>query len=101
MDKKTKLDSFIVYSVLILNTGDLYLKKMAESSTSGIWVAGDNPKYKFHLIDAERVIQNTQLVAWNYGVCSGLFAGISEETLRIALKVIGYRRLWIFYDLWP
>ena len=46
-----------------------------------------NPKYKFHLIDAERVIQNTQLVAWNYGVCSGLFAGISEETLRIAFEI--------------
>jgi hypothetical protein len=41
MDRKRSWIHSSFYSVLILNTGDLYLKKMAESSTSGIWVAGD------------------------------------------------------------
>jgi nitroreductase len=66
------------------------LKKMAEDSTSGSWVAGanfaiivlTNPKYNFHLIDAGRVLQNMQLTAWNDGVSSGLFTGIREEKLR-------------------
>ena len=66
------------------------LKKLAHDSTSGSWVAGanfaiivlTNPKYKFHLIDAGRVIQNMQLAAWNQGVGSGLFTGIKEAELR-------------------
>jgi nitroreductase len=67
------------------------LKKLAEDSTSGSWVAGanfavivlTNPKYGFHLIDTGRVLQNMQLTAWNQGVGSGLFTGIREEKLRI------------------
>jgi nitroreductase len=66
------------------------LRKMAEDSTSGSWVAAanfavivlTNPKYNFHLIDAGRVLQNMQLTAWNHGIGSGLFTGISEERLR-------------------
>lgn len=66
------------------------LKKLAQDSTSGSWVAGanfaiivlTNPKYNFHLIDAGRVIQNMQLAAWNQGVASGLFTGIKEAELR-------------------
>jgi nitroreductase len=66
------------------------LKKLAEDSTSGSWVAGanfaviilTNPKYGFHLIDAGRVLQNMQLAAWNHGISSGLFTGIREEKLR-------------------
>jgi nitroreductase len=66
------------------------LRKMAEDSTSGRWVAAanfavivlTNPKYNFHLIDAGRVLQNMQLTAWNHGIGSGLFTGISEERLR-------------------
>src|SRR5215208_8257381 len=66
------------------------LKKLAENSTGGSWVAGanfavivlTNPKYGFHLIDAGRVLQNMQLTAWNEGVGSGLFTGIKEEKLR-------------------
>jgi nitroreductase len=66
------------------------LKKLAENSTSGSWIAGanfavivlTNPKYGFHLIDAGRVLQNMQLTAWNEGVGSGLFTGIKEEKLR-------------------
>ena len=65
------------------------LKKIAEDSTSGRWVAAanfavivlTNPKYNFHLIDAGRVLQNMQLTAWNHGVGSGLFTGINEERL--------------------
>ncbi|HET7390765.1 MAG TPA: nitroreductase family protein [Nitrososphaeraceae archaeon] len=66
------------------------LKKLAEDSTSGNWVAGanfaiivlTNPKYNFHLIDAGRVLQNMQLAAWNHEVGSGLFTGVREEKFR-------------------
>ena len=66
------------------------LKKLAEDSTSGNWVAGanfaiivlTNPKYNFHLIDAGRVLQNMQLAAWNNEVGSGLFTGVREEKFR-------------------
>ena len=66
------------------------LKRLAEDSTSGKWVAGanfaiivlTNPKYGFHMIDAGRVLQNMQLAAWNQGVGSGLFTGVKEEKLR-------------------
>jgi nitroreductase len=66
------------------------LKKLAEDSTSGSWVAGanfavivlTNPQYGFHLIDTGRVLQNMQLTAWNQGVGSGLFTGTREEKLR-------------------
>ena len=51
------------------------LKRLADDSTSGRWVAGanfaviilTNPRYNFHLIDAGRVLQNMQLAAWNDG----------------------------------
>ena len=62
MDKKRSWIRSSFYSVLILDTGDLYLKKMAESEFKWDLGSGDNPKYKFHLIDAERVIQNTHLL---------------------------------------
>jgi len=63
------------------------LKKLAEDSTSGGWVAGanfavivlTNPKYNFHMIDAGRVSQNMQLAAWNWGVASGLYTGVREK----------------------
>jgi nitroreductase len=66
------------------------LKKLAEDSTSGSWIAGanfavivlTNPQYGFHLIDTGRVLQNMQLTAWNQGVGSGLFTGIREDKLR-------------------
>ncbi|MGI8719406.1 MAG: nitroreductase family protein [Nitrososphaeraceae archaeon] len=57
--------------ILVENKGNL--KKLAEDSTSGKWVANcnfaiiilTNPKYHFHLIDAGRVLQSMQLAAWN------------------------------------
>src|SRR5919206_1667723 len=66
------------------------LKRLAQDSTSGSWVAGanfaiivlTNPKYNFHLIDAGRVVQNMQLAAWNQGIGSGLFTGVREEKFR-------------------
>lgn len=74
----------------ILVEGKERLKKLAENSTSGAWVAGanfaiivlTNPKYNFHMIDAGRVAQNMQLAAWNRGVASGLFTGVKENDLR-------------------
>jgi len=66
------------------------LKRLANDSTSGNWVANcnfaiiilTNPKYHFHLIDAGRVIQSMQLAAWNYTVGSGIFTGINEDKFR-------------------
>jgi nitroreductase len=66
------------------------LKRLADDSTSGNWVAGanfaiiilTNPRYGFHMIDAGRVLQNMQLAAWNYGVGSGLFTGMKQEQLK-------------------
>lgn len=74
----------------ILVEGRDRLATLAEDSTSGMWVAGanfavivlTNPDYKFHMIDAGRVLQNMQLAAWNNGVASGIFTGIKEEKLR-------------------
>ena len=66
------------------------LRKLAEDSTSGLWVAKSNfavivltaQKYGFHLIDAGKATQNMQLAAWNFGVVSGIFTGIKEGALR-------------------
>jgi nitroreductase len=74
----------------ILVEGRDRLKKLAEDSKSGMWVAGanlaiivlTNPKYNFHMIDAGRVVQNMQLAAWNHGVASGLFTGVKEKEFR-------------------
>src|SRR5919202_1425161 len=74
--------------IMVKDKGNL--KKLAQDSTSGSWVAGanfaiivlTNPKYNFHLIDAGRVLQNMQLAAWNNDVGSGLFTGVREEKFR-------------------
>jgi nitroreductase len=63
------------------------IRKLAQDSTSGPWVAGANfavivltdPKRRFHAIDAGRAVQDMQLAAWNFGVASGVFTGIREE----------------------
>jgi nitroreductase len=74
----------------ILIEGRENLATLAQDSTSGAWVAGanfaiivlTNPEYKFHTIDAGRVLQNMQLAAWNRGVASGIFTGLREEKIR-------------------
>jgi nitroreductase len=66
------------------------IKRLAEDSTSGGWVAGANfavivladPKLGFHLIDSGRAVQNIQLAAWDQGVISGLYTGFKEERMR-------------------
>ena len=66
------------------------IKKLAEDSTSGPWVAGadfavivlTDPKLGFHLIDTGRAVQQMQLSAWNTGVISGVYTGIKEEAMR-------------------
>jgi nitroreductase len=66
------------------------LKRLAEDSTSGGWIARANfavivltdPKYGFHLIDAGRAVQDMQLAAWNFGVVSCVFTGLREQDLR-------------------
>jgi nitroreductase len=74
------------------------LDTLAKDSTSGAWVSGadfaiivlTNPKYKFHLIDAGRVVQNMQLAAWNFGVASGVFTGIDEPKFRTDFGIPDY-----------
>jgi nitroreductase len=66
------------------------IKKLAEDSTSGGWVAGANfavvvlsdPTLGFHGIDAGRAVQNMKLAAWDQGVISGIYTGISDEKMR-------------------
>lgn len=71
------------------------LEKLADDSTSGKWISGanfaiivvTNPYFRFHLIDAGKVVQNMQLAAWNYGVGSALFTGIEEEKIRADFSI--------------
>ena len=66
------------------------IRRLAADSTSGGWVSGanfaviilTNPKYRFHMIDAGRVVQDMQLAAWNYGIASGLYTQVQEDKLR-------------------
>src|SRR2546427_13161047 len=66
------------------------LKRLAEDSTSGGWVAGANfavvvlsdPTLGFHLIATGRAVQNMELAAWDHGVISGIYTGIKDEKMR-------------------
>src|SRR5256712_4636090 len=66
------------------------VKRLAEDSTSGGWVAGadfavivlTDPKLGFHLIDTGRAVQDMQLAAWNSGVTSRIYTGFKEENMR-------------------
>ena len=66
------------------------LKRLAEDSTSGGWVAGasfavvvlSDPTLGFHLIDAGRAVQNMELAAWDQGVISGIYTGLKDEKMR-------------------
>lgn len=66
------------------------LKKLAEDSTTGQWVASADfavivlmdPKHSFSTLDAGRVIQDMQLAAWNYGVTSRIFTGFDRELMQ-------------------
>src|SRR5260370_4081266 len=66
------------------------IKKLAEDSASGGWVAGANfavivlsdPTLGFHGIDAGRAVQNMELAAWDQGVISGIYTGIKDEKMR-------------------
>jgi len=74
----------------ILVQGRDRLKRLADDSTTGPWVAQanfavivlTNPKFGFHVLDAGRAAQDMQVAAWNFGVISCLFTGVNLETLR-------------------
>jgi nitroreductase len=74
----------------ILVQGRDRLKRLAEDSTTGAWVAQadfavivlTNPKFGFHTLDAGRAAQDMQIAAWNFGVGSCLFTGLNVEPLR-------------------
>lgn len=60
------------------------LRKLADDSSWGKWVAGANfavivctdPSKGYHMIDAGRAVQDMQLTAWDHGVASGVFTGL-------------------------
>ncbi len=66
------------------------IRKLADDSTTGKWAQRCNfaviiltdPKLPFYLIDAGRAIQDMQLAAWNSGLASGLFTGMSDVRLK-------------------
>ncbi len=74
----------------ILVQDKMVIKKLAEDSTSGGWVAGADfavivladPQLGFHLIDSGRAVQDMQLAAWDQGVISGLYTGFKEDRMR-------------------
>jgi nitroreductase len=74
----------------ILVQGRDRLKRLAEDSTTGAWVAQanfavvvlTNPKFGFHQLDAGRAVQDMQIAAWNFGIVSCIFTGINDENLR-------------------
>jgi nitroreductase len=65
------------------------LKRLADDSTTGLWVdkadfaviALTNPRYKFHLVDAGRVVQSMMLAAWSFGVGSGIYTGFDMNAM--------------------
>lgn len=75
---------------LILVQEPARLRKLAEDSTTGQWVASTDfavmvlmdPKYNFNMLDAGRVVQDMQLAAWNYGVSSRIFTGFNKEPMQ-------------------
>ena len=66
------------------------LKRLASDSTTGKWVEGADfaiivlidPKVSLSSMDAGRAIQDMGLAAWNFGVASGIYAGVGEASLR-------------------
>ncbi len=66
------------------------LETLAADSTSGSWVAGANfaviictdPTKGYHLLDAGRAAQDMQLTAWDHGVTSRIYTGISQAEMR-------------------
>ena len=79
----------------ILVDGRENLKKLAEMSTTGKWVAGanfavvvlTNAEYPFHLLDAGQAIMSMMLAAWNRGVASRIFTGFDQKSMREFLEL--------------
>ncbi len=73
------------------------IERLAADSTSGRWVANadfaivvlTNPKFPFHLIDAGRAVQDMQLVAWNFGVASGVYTGVDRAGMTSDFSIPG------------
>lgn len=74
----------------VLVTDKQNLQRLAEASTTGMWVQGANfavivltdPQLGFHKIDAGRAAEDMQLAAWSEGVVSCIYTGIKEQELR-------------------
>jgi nitroreductase len=73
------------------------LKRLADDSSTGKWVAGagfavivcTDPAKGYHLIDAGRVVQDMEITAWDYGVASRVFTGIKEAETRRDFAIPG------------
>jgi nitroreductase len=74
----------------VLVQGRDHLKRLADDSTTGSWVAQanfavivlTNPKFGFHALDGGRAAQDMQIAAWNFGVGSCLYTGVNLEAMR-------------------
>ena len=79
--------------IIIEKKENLY--KLSQDSLSGKWISNSNfaiivltnPKYRFHMIDAGRVLQSMQLAAWSFGIGSGIFTGINENKFRYDFNI--------------
>ncbi len=66
------------------------LARLAADSTTGSWVSGANfavivctdPSKGYHQLDAGRVAQDMEIVAWDHGVTSRIFTGIKQAEMR-------------------
>lgn len=66
------------------------LRRLAEDSITGMWVAGANfavvvltaHRLNFHKIDAGRAAEDMQLAAWSEGVVSCIYTGIKVDEMR-------------------
>lgn len=71
------------------------IKRLAEISTTGKWIAGaafavvvlTNPKDPYHMFDAARAITNMQLTAWGRGVGAGIYTGFKQDDMRAFLGI--------------
>src|SRR5437867_53198 len=71
------------------------LKKLAEISTTGRWIAGadfaivvlTDPEDRYGLFDAAKAITHMQLVAWSRGIGSAHYTGYDEAKMKALINV--------------
>ena len=79
---------------LLVQTRD-DLKKLADASLYGKWIANCNfavivltdPKLPYHMIDSGRSAQAMKLAAWEMGIVSGVFTATDKQALRSYFEI--------------